>query len=548
MNFKNDKISNLKSQISNLKSQISNLKIVQDNNFYQWLFLLGLIVYLFFVARLLGYKKDPNIIFIAFIFILASKYKLIFKSLIIFSTFFSIILSPCGVAFGKLNQGFIFSALVADKRHIYDFVTSLPLKLYVYVSLVLFLGYILTKYLKPIKTSNKTNIILVSLIVLNIFYYGDFKQYVNNKIIEVVTNTNNFLIKEPYNLYITYKKTKQEFNNINKSLQLKPIWQPVIKEDKFTNYVVVIGESMRRDAMHNYGYKLNNTPFLSNALRTQFNNYLSPAAFTGQTLLRMLILDYPNSTNLADSAINLANLSGFTTYWLSNQFEVGVSDSRNSLIGKQAQHHYFLNDVDSYLQSADDMELLPHIKNTLSANKATKKVIFVHLYGSHNPFCNRTQGKYDVYLQPFNNRKKDRYFSCYVQSIKNTDNLLKNIHAELEQNKAKTGENWALVYFSDHGLSFNDDNLLLHNENRLVSYQVPFVVLDSSMTETKFINAPRSGYDFIDFFAKWLGVYDENLPNSCNFVSEEECPNAGIEALEQKQKLKLEQEPHNFFN
>jgi len=510
-----------------LKSQTAKNELIS-----KCLVFICVICYCYVIARLLGYKNGLHFVFVSLIFIVVARYKIIFNVLVLFSSLLAMILSPCGIVYGEVNDSFVLSALVADKRHVFDFLVNLPNKLYVFVIIELLLTFVLIKFRSLLKIKAKTTYILVFLIIVHSFGYDKLKEYITDK----KQDTRNFLIKQPYLLYTSYEGAKQEIQTQKTALQAKPQWQPRVESIPYDTYVVVIGESVRRDAMHAYGYHVENTPFLSNIPRIQFNNYLAPGAVTAISIPNMLIANYLNHKNAGNSVIHLANLSGFSTYWLSNQFEIGAFDSLVSGIGKQAQYSHFLTDVyyevfldkNTISKTPSDTLLLPHIKQALNDSNGAKKVVFVHLFGSHSPFCHRSYGKYDVYLTPFKDERYDRDFSCYVQSIKETDKLLENIYQLLQQDKQEKGKEWAMLYFSDHGLSLNEDNILIHNGGYKVSYQVPFVILNSKLTETKFINSQRNGFDFVDFFAQWTGVKDKLLPNKCNFVSEDDCPNRDV--------------------
>jgi len=86
-----------------------------------------------------------------------------------------------------------------------------------------------------------------------------------------------------------------------------------------------------------------------------------------------------------------------------------------------------------------------------------------------------------------------------------------------------------MVYFSDHGLAANAaGKTILHGQKHKANYEVPFIILNSKLTEITFIDASRSGLNFSDFFANWTGIEDKLIPDSCHFISEEICPNSKV--------------------
>ena len=66
------------------------------------------------------------------------------------------------------------------------------------------------------------------------------------------------------------------------------------REDRLGNasIVVIIGETLRRDYMHCYGYPLSNTPHLDSILKTgdmiRYSNVISPAGNTIESLTKVL--------------------------------------------------------------------------------------------------------------------------------------------------------------------------------------------------------------------------------------------------------------------
>jgi len=507
---------------------------------------------MFIVARLLDHNNG-NFIFVALLFIVVARFKYIFNLSLILTTLFATVLSPCMV-YGGLSRDLFLSALVADNVHILEFITTLPIKLFVSVIFLLLATYTLIKLRNCLITTTKTLYIVLAILIVHLVIYPPYRTYVvknyfkgENKefyMSELIYKSGNFLIRDIANLYINYQEALLEIDKQSRILHAKSDFKPSAVPTEFDTYVVVVGESARRDAHHAYGFKLENTPFLDNVPKLQFNNHTAVGNLTIISLSNTLILNYHKNNYGGNTVLDLAKLAGFKTYWLSNQNELGLFDSIVGGIGKRAMYYHFLNRTDTKNQVFDDTLLIPHIKNALDENIPNKKVIFVHLYGSHIPFCKRTQGKYDVFYI-----SKD--LSCYVQTIRNTDSLLKEIYQMLQNNKQQTNKDWALVYFSDHGLAINKtEGSLLHVGARKTNYEVPFVILNSKLTDTKYINAKRSGLNFFDFFAQWTGIKDELLPNNCNFISEEECPNSNIfinSNHEEMDYFSLPDEENNHF-
>jgi len=270
---------------------------------------------------------------------------------------------------------------------------------------------------------------LLAIVLSHMFVYPPIRSYIKNemrgkevefKLTNFLYENANFLIKDTVNIRAAYQGALMEMDKQARILNAKPDWNPKITKSDFDTYIVVIGESARRDALHACGFGIENTPFLSNIPRIQFNNYIAIGGDTNTSLSNTLVFNYFKNNNVGNNIIDLAKLAEFKTYWLSDQNEVGMFDSIVSGIGKKADYWHFLNFSGSKQALFDDTLLLPHIAQALQGENQDRKVIFVHLYGSHMPFCKRTQEQYDN----FHINKK---LSCYVQSIKQTDDLLKSM-------------------------------------------------------------------------------------------------------------------------
>jgi len=352
---------------------------------------------------------------------------------------------------------------------------------------ILVVAFILIKLRNYLIIKTKVNYVLTAIVILHIFIYPPIriikKQSINElSLINFMRSNGNFLISYPVNVYFAYCDALYEISRQKKIINAKSDFKPQVSNTEFDTYVVVIGESARRDAHHAYGFKIENTPFLSNIPKLQFNNYIAASGSTNHSLTNTLFLHYLKGSNVGNNVVDLANLAGFNTYWLSNQFEAGSHNGAIGAIGQKAKRYKFLNSANADNISNDDINLMPFVADAINDQINNKKVIFVHLYGSHFPFCKRTKNKFDVFYV-------DKNLSCYVHSIKQTDALLQEIYQLLQTNKKQTNKDWALMYFADHGLSAKNSrtyiSYITHGDEYKVNADVPFVILNSKLTQTK---------------------------------------------------------------
>ena len=247
-------------------------------------------------------------------------------------------------------------------------------------------------------------------------------------------------------------------------------------------YVIVIGESTSRWHMQLYGYERETNPLLSK-IRDElliFDDVITPNVHTIVALEKILTLsnfkEKKKSNNC--SVVQLANEAGFSTYWISNQKPVGIHESIPTIIGSAAKHKYFLA-TDSYAYDIYDENILSSLEIALNDNNH-KKVIFIHLIGSHSNYKRRYPEEYNKFtgkIKNFRNidKKSIKLINEYDNSIRYNDYVVWQIIEKVKDKHTKS----YVAYFSDHGDDVFDtkDVFLGHNEYHATSpmYEVPLM-------------------------------------------------------------------------
>ncbi|WP_318363574.1 phosphoethanolamine transferase [Enterobacter sp.] len=312
---------------------------------------------------------------------------------------------------------------------------------------------------------------------------------------------------------VNNREVREEQTRMAELSGMKDTWTVLGVKPKYHTYVVVIGESVRRDAMGAFGGYWNNTPFASQVNGTFFTDYVAASGSTQKSLGLTLNRVVDDKPQYQDNFVTLANRAGFQTWWFSNQGQIGEYDTAIASIAKRADEVQFLKNGDFEAdKNVKDEALLKMTAQVLSTPRSQPQLIVLHLMGSHPQACDRTEGKYKVFVQ-------SKETSCYLYSITQTDELLSKLYAQLQG----AGDSFSMVYFSDHGLAIKergkDVQYLAHGDTFQQNFQVPFMVLSSDDKTHRVIKARRSANDFLNFFSQWTGISAKEITNKYRFMS-----------------------------
>lgn len=297
--------------------------------------------------------------------------------------------------------------------------------------------------------------------------------------------------------------------------KIKDSWNVVAVKPRYHTYVVVIGESVRRDAVGAFGGHWNNSPFASSVNGYLFTDYIAASGSTQKSLGLTLNRVVDGKPQYQDNFVTLANRAGFQTWWFSNQGQIGEYDTAIASIAKRADEAQFLKSGDFEAdKNTRDEALLKMTAQVLETERTQPQLIVLHLMGSHPQACDRTQGKYTDFVQ-------SKETSCYLYTVTQTDDLLKQLYGQLQN----SGQSFSLVYFSDHGLAFKERGkevqYLAHDDSFQQNFQVPFMVLSSDDKTHRIIKARRSANDFLSFFSQWTGIKTKEISSRYKFISEQ---------------------------
>lgn len=275
------------------------------------------------------------------------------------------------------------------------------------------------------------------------------------------------------------------------------------------SYVLVMGESLRRDAMSLYGNPLPTTPYLDSRPARVLDAAVSPAGNTMAAVPRILSLtNAEGEPEPQNNVVALVRAAGFETFWISSQKRVTNLTLPFAVVAESAEHRF-------YTTEQDDELLLKPFEEALEAGGDRQRFIVLHTYGSHEPVCHRVAPE----ERPFSTGIKaadwkvpliaeENFFDCYLASALKADRLIERLVKALEAR----GESWSLVFTSDHAASFfyeGEDFKCCRYPELKALYEVPFVEIGSEVRKTERFTALRSTSRFADWFPTWIGMTTE---------------------------------------
>lgn len=308
-----------------------------------------------------------------------------------------------------------------------------------------------------------------------------------------------------------------EENRQMQTLVRKNDWVIQSSHPQFKNFLIVIGESVRRDYMHAYGYPVENTNFMNTTPGIIFEGFTSEGDGTIESLRRVLTFSRPsgNSVNYSLNLIGLAQKAGFSTAWFSNQGFATDCDTPISAIALLSEHKRWLEQ--SFTSKKSDEELLPLLQTEVNRADPRPKLIILHLHGSHPSVCS------SISPSIYEHKMRDGYYRepfCYVESIRKTDQLLQSAYNILQSSK----KSFSMLYFADHGLSHNEIGgqlTLKHSNPSRPHRDIPLFCTSSTDTSKSYIRGKQFGDHFLEGAMNWLGITTKQIPNPKSLFTEE---------------------------
>ncbi|NWP94239.1 phosphoethanolamine transferase [Escherichia coli] len=411
------------------------------------------------------------------------------------------------------NDGFAISVLQSDPDEVVKMLGMYIPYLCAFAFLSLLFLAVIIKYDVSLLTKKVTGILLLIVISGSLFSACQFayKDAKNKKAFSPYILASRFATYTPFfnlNYFALAAKEHQRLLSIANTV---PYFQLSVRDTGIDTYVLIVGESVRVDNMSLYGYTRSTTPQVE-AQRKQiklFNQAISGAPYTALSVPLSLTADSVLSHdihNYPDNIINMANQAGFQTFWLSSQSAFRQNGTAVTSIAMRAMETVYVRGFDELL--------LPHLSQALQQKTQQKKLIVLHLNGSHEPACSAYPQSSAVF-QP-----QDDQDACYDNSIHYTDSLLGQIFELLKDRRA------SVMYFADHGLERDPTkkNVYFHGgrEASQQAYHVPMFIWYSPVlgdgvdrtTENDIFSTAYNNY----LINAWMGVTKPEQPKTLEEV------------------------------
>ncbi|MBH3264982.1 sulfatase-like hydrolase/transferase, partial [Serratia marcescens] len=222
-----------------------------------------------------GGGKGVDIIFISLTLLLLSISPLTRYFLVIPYIILCAIYAPVGMIYGPPSVAVVSALFQTNRVEAVEFLHAIPTGCYLLPFATLMMLFLLARYCwrQPLSARKAMPFFLILIVVL-------FARILSG-------NAGNIKLIDFFSsLMSSYQSYNRQMIEINAGMLAKPRWTIDSVNSNQTNYVIIVGESMRRDYMSLFGYPTSTTPFLDRVNGTFYSNYISTAPNTFESLPR----------------------------------------------------------------------------------------------------------------------------------------------------------------------------------------------------------------------------------------------------------------------
>jgi lipid A ethanolaminephosphotransferase len=288
----------------------------------------------------------------------------------------------------------------------------------------------------------------------------------------------------------------------------------MIKDNRKSVVVLVIGESARSENFYLYGYYKNTNPLLSKTPNLFHFDATSCATYT--TAGVKCILEPTTSGDLNEILPNYLYRNNVEVIW------------RTTNWGEPPVHIKHYQTTDSLKQNCKgegcnyDEILLTGLKEQILASTKNKILIVLHTSTSHGPTYSK---KYPAQFETFKpvcnsvelgNCSHTELINAYDNTIVYTDYILSTVIDDLKQLKEY---NSTMIFVSDHGESLGEKNLYMHGLPLSMApkeqFDIPFIVWVSDgskqLKPIKTVSQNHVFHSVLNFLNIQSPVYNEEM-------------------------------------
>ena len=397
---------------------------------------------------------------------------------------------------------------------------------------------------RPVYLPRGRAMVAATAIVLAIVGYPLVKQIATNDTLEQAIDGFETRVEPavPWQMIVAYRRYTQQLNNMQGMLDNASKIPPLSNfKDSMagqpSTLVLVIGESTNRQRMSLYGYPRKTTPELDK-LRDQldvFDNVITPRPYTIEALQQVLTFadeEHPDLYLKTPSIVSMMKQAGYKTFWITNQQTMTKRNTMLTTFSEQADEQVYLNNNRNQNARQYDGDVLEPFSKAL-ADKAERKLIVVHLLGTHMSYQYRYPPSFDTFTDRQGvpdgvNDDQLPTYNSYDNAVRYNDFVV----SSLIKDYAKTDPNGFLLYLSDHGEDVFDSaghDTLGRNEGKPTApmYTIPFMTWASPKWRATHdwnmqgdVQRPYSSSQLIHTWADLAGLSFDELDRSRSLVSD----------------------------
>lgn len=286
--------------------------------------------------------------------------------------------------------------------------------------------------------------------------------------------------------------------------------KPYEINDGVPKVVFILGESIDRNHMGIYGYRLDTTPYSRARSENKelyiYSDVIAPGNGTND-VMRMIYNFAEKGSNTNEwykypNVIDIINKTDYYTIWISNQPPTGAHSNLDKIFANRCKDYMFTLYQGGAGSGAEtnllDETILPLLDESI-AKRYSKQVFFVHTMGAHEVYSKRYPSSFNVFTSSdeiFNNKKYNIVGATYDNAVLYSDYIFDEIIKRFENDDA------IIIYTSDHGMELYDGRDFAghsseaHGNRHMI--EVPFIIWTSEQCKKNHPNLVKQIYESKD--------------------------------------------------